>query len=179
VNETGAVGILSDSHSRVALLENFAGLMRDRGVDLLIHCGDITDIPAVRALRNFEVHWVFGNCDWNQAALETEMRRWGHHCHGIRGEIEIGGKTLAFTHGDRQRLLGSMLLDPRIDLAIHGHTHRRRDEIIDGGRVLCPGAFARVKTPTAVILGIPSLEAEFVEIPEASRVRQSLNGTPR
>lgn len=139
-------------------------LMRSRGVEILIHCGDITSPEAVDALRNFEVHWVFGNCDWDHGSLERSMRACGHRCHGIRGELKLGGRTLAFTHGDRLRLLESMILDPGNDIVIHGHTHEKRDVHLNGRRVLCPGALERVEVPTAIILQIPSLDAEFVQI---------------
>ncbi len=172
------IGILSDSHSQLQRLRNLAGLMKSRGVETLIHCGDITAPAAVESLRNFDVHWVFGNCDWDRGPLERSMRRCGHHCHGIRGEVSLGGKILAFTHGDRLSLLQSMILDPEIDLVIHGHTHEKRDVILDGGRVLCPGALIRVATPTAVILKIPSMEAEFVEIGDESPGESSGHGSP-
>lgn len=143
--------------------------MRSRGVEILIHCGDITSPEAVEALRNFEVHWVFGNCDWDHGSLEGTMRSFGHRCHGIRGEVKLGGRTLAFTHGDRLRLLESMILDPGYDLVIHGHTHEKRDVYLDGARVLCPGALVRVEIPTAVILKLPTLDAEFVEIRDLAK----------
>lgn len=164
MSQESFVGILSDTHSEIRRLGLFASMMAERGVRTLIHCGDITSPQAVDALRNFEVHWVFGNCDWEREALEAAMERCGHRCHGIHGEVEISGRVLAFTHGDFPGMLETLVAAPRVDLVIHGHTHEARDVHIRGKRVLCPGALSRAFPPTVVLLRLPTLKVEFLEI---------------
>jgi len=158
------IGILSDTHSALHRLERLAEIFSSRGTHRLIHCGDITSPEAVIGLKDFDVEWVFGNCDWNRAVLENAMRECGHSCHGFRGEIEIEGRRILFTHGDRLDLFDELLEDDHADLVIHGHTHEKRDVEIRGRRVLCPGALIRTPQPSAIILELPSLTAHFVAV---------------
>ena len=158
------VGVLSDSHDRLDRLERAARALADRGVETLIHCGDITGADAVEILADFEVHWVFGNCDWNRSALEGAMGRHGHRCHGFRGRLEIDGVRLGFTHGHRGDLFRVMTISGEFDIVLHGHTHLRRDEMIDGTRVVCPGALHHADTPGCVALSLPDGAIDWIDV---------------
>ncbi|MCD4750240.1 MAG: metallophosphatase family protein [Thermoanaerobaculales bacterium] len=162
--ETAAIAVLSDSHGQLVRLEVVAGILRDRGIGTVFHCGDITTPSAVDTLADFEVHWVFGNCDWDEGRLRAAMSRWDHTCHGLWGEVEVGGRRVAFTHGHRFALFKSLLATREFDLVFHGHTHDRRDEIEDGTRVICPGALHHADPPGFVILTLPDLEAHWVVV---------------
>jgi|AMFO01.1.fsa_nt_gi Predicted phosphoesterase len=86
----GRIAILSDSHDQVSRLASVVDLLRTRGIDTAVHCGDITSPRAVEALSGLSVHWVFGNCDFDREALRAAMVRCGHVCHGWRGELTLG-----------------------------------------------------------------------------------------
>ena len=57
------IGVISDTHSRYDTVDKVVALLREHGVDLVIHCGDIEDGGVVKRLRGFPTHFVFGNCD--------------------------------------------------------------------------------------------------------------------
>jgi len=135
----------------------------ERGAELVIHCGDITSPDVVRAFHGLEVHWVFGNCDVSRGPLELAMTRADHNCHGLQGELELDGRRLAFTHGDRPQLVKALLAE-RPDLVLVGHTHIRRDEPVDGVRVLCPGAIYRANPPGFALLTLPELSVEWIDL---------------
>ncbi|MEN8164333.1 MAG: metallophosphoesterase family protein [Acidobacteriota bacterium] len=158
------IGVLSDSHGRLERLAEAAGIFASRGVNTLIHCGDITTVEAVEALAAFEVHWVFGNCDWNENSLRAAMTGLGHRCHGIRGELEIGGCRLGFTHGHRFDLYQAMVSSGEYDLVFHGHTHVRRDEMEHGTRVICPSALHHAAPPGFLVLTLSELKTEWVDL---------------
>lgn len=158
------LAVISDSHNEIARLENAAALMKGAGVKTVVHCGDITSRKAVAALGAFDAHWVLGNCDWDETNLREAMQRWGHTCHGLQGTLEVEGVSLAFTHGHRFELLRALTLGGGFDLVMHGHTHVRRDERENGTRILCPGALHHASPPGFVLLGLPGLEIEWVDV---------------
>ncbi len=158
------IGVLSDSHGQLERLAEAAAVFASRGVTTLIHCGDITTVEAVETLADFEVHWVFGNCDWDEGPLRAAISRNGHTCHGFRGELEIGGCRLGFTHGHRYELYQTMVTSRDYDLVFHGHTHVRRDEMERGTRVICPGALHHAAPPGCLVLTLPELKTEWVDL---------------
>ncbi len=158
------IGVLSDSHGQLDRLAEAAGVFSSKGVETLIHCGDITTVEAVEALADFEVHWVFGNCDWDEGPLRAAMTGLGHTCHGIRGELKVSGRRLGFTHGHRYEMFLAMVSSGEYDLVFHGHTHVRRDEMEHGTRVICPGALHHAAPPGCVVLTVPELKVKWVDL---------------
>ncbi len=158
------IGVLSDSHGQLERLAEVAELFNSRGVETVIHCGDITTAEAVEALADFEVHWVFGNCDWDEDPLRAAMTGFGHRCHGFRGDLEIGGCRLGFTHGHRYELFQAMVSSNEYDIVFHGHTHVRRDEVEHGTRVICPGALHHAAPPGCLVLTIPKMRVDWVDL---------------
>ncbi len=159
-----SIAVLSDTHGRLARVEAVARLLAERTISTVIHCGDISGPDIVEALASFEVHWVLGNCDWDEQNLRTAMARCGHTCHGVGGEVAVGGRKIAFTHGHRPGVFDAMTTSREYDLVMHGHTHQARDELVNGTRVLCPGALHAASPPGFAILGPPDLGVEWVEL---------------
>ena len=58
------------------------------------------------------------------------------------------------------------------DVLLHGHTHRWRDETIDGVRFLNPGALQRTRVPTAGMLEVRSGVFSRYELPDDGDVRR-------
>lgn len=158
------IAVLSDSHNEIHRLRNAAVIMRRASVSAVIHCGDITSPDAVKTLGGFDAHWALGNCDWDEQALREAMRRYGHTCHGLQGEIELVGRRLAFTHGHRFELFKTLTAAREHDLVFHGHTHVRRDEMENGTRVVCPGALHHANPPGFALISLPDLELEWVDL---------------
>jgi len=158
------IALLSDSHDQVVRLGSVVKVLQGRGIGTAIHCGDITSPRAVEALSGLTVHWVFGNCDFDREGLRAAMAGCGHVCHGLRGELAMGGRRLAFTHGDRAQLLSALIASPGFDVVLHGHTHVRRDDLNNGVRVVCPGALAHAAPLGFAILELPTLDLEWIDL---------------
>jgi hypothetical protein len=60
------VGIVSDTHDRAANVTTAVAMLRQQGVELLLHCGDITTVETVLLFAGLQAHFVFGNwgVDW-------------------------------------------------------------------------------------------------------------------
>ena len=157
------IAIISDTHSRTSSVARALDLIAARGVELIIHCGDICDDDTVR-LFPAHTHFVFGNCDYLRDDIERAVREIGAKMHGAWGQLEIAGKSLAFTHGDDARLLQDLEQSDAFDFLFHGHTHVAKEHRAGKTRVINPGALQRVARRTFLVLDLPSGHAETIEV---------------
>ena len=157
------IAIISDTHDRASSVRNALAIMAERGVDLILHCGDICDGDTVR-LFPAHTHFVFGNCDHDHADIERAVADIGAALHGAWGHVELAGRSLAFTHGDDHDLLHHLEHADAFDFLFHGHTHIAREHRTGKTRVINPGALQRVARRTFLLLDPASGECESVEV---------------
>ncbi len=158
------IAVLSDTHNQEARVRRALDVMRDRGVSVVLHCGDIEDAPIVELFRDFTAHFVFGNCDWDRPALMEMIEKIGATLHENYGHLELDGKQIAFVHGHEQKLLADLKGADCYDYLFHGHTHVAVDRRAGRTRVINPGALHRVREKTFVILDVASGTAESVVV---------------
>ena len=129
------VGVLSDSHvARLSpeQLEKLRGL----DLDLIIHCGDYTGIDVVHQLQSLgNFCGVAGNMDPMEIRSYLKEKEF----------VEVEGRRIAIFHGHGVFFLDKGLKNKfkgkNIDIYIHGHTHRLREEKKGGVYYLNPGRF--------------------------------------
>ena len=123
------VGVVSDTHGllRPEVLRLF------RGVDLILHAGDVgdprilTDLAAIAPVRA-----VWGNVDGWDVRRETEE--------DVRAEVD--GAIVAVVHGHRVADYDQLPdLYPDARVIVHGHSHVPKVDLRGDGRlVLNPGS---------------------------------------
>jgi putative phosphoesterase len=155
------IAIFGDTHNQAARVRRALDALRERGVRLVLHCGDIEDPLIVEVFRGFDAHFVLGNCDW---ALAEKMEEVGATLHEKFGHLELEGKRLAFVHGHERRLLDDLERAGCYDYLFHGHTHVAADRLAGPTRVINPGALHRARVKTFVVLQVGSGEAESVAV---------------
>jgi uncharacterized protein len=135
------IGVLSDTHGNVDHARAAAHAFRELGVSTVIHCGDVGAVEVLESLADFAVHVVCGNVDQDIPALRRAVDALPQP--STYGELytdTIDGVRIAAAHGhsrDLERLIG----DGSHRYVFHGHTHKRRNEELGGGRrVVNPGA---------------------------------------
>ena len=160
------IGLLSDSHGRAAVTARAVALLREQGAEMLIHLGDIETDSVLDELAGHSAHVVFGNCDWDLAGLTRHAEFLGLTVDDPMGRIEIAGRRIAFTHGDRGHLM-RQAVEEGADYLIHGHTHRIRDERIGPVRVINPGALFRAARYTAAVLDLAADSLRIIEVPRS------------
>jgi putative phosphoesterase len=157
------IAVISDTHDRTSSVERALAVMGQRGVELIIHCGDICDGDTVR-LFPAHTHFVFGNCDGDRAGIERAVADSGATLHGDWGHLDLAGKSLAFIHGDDRSALLDLENADTFDFIFHGHTHVAREHRTGKTRVINPGALQRVAVRTFVLLDLPSGAIESVTV---------------
>ena len=172
-NRLPLIGLISDSHGRAQRTAKALQLLIEQGVDIIIHLGDVEDHAVLDALvekinENGDleppIHVVFGNVDADTIELTRYAQAIGLEVDHPVGRLELGDKTIVFTHGDRPEPL-RQAVEQGVDYLAHGHTHRRRDERIGNTRVINPGALHRAKDYSAAILNTESDSLTFVQVP--------------
>src|SRR5262245_41652158 len=157
------IAIISDTHSRISSVQQALDIMAERGVELILHCGDIHDGDAVRVFPA-HTHFVYGNCDYDRDEIQRAIEEVGATLHGAWGHIEIAGNSLAFTHGDNGQLLRELEKSDAFDFLFYGHTHVAKEHRTGKTRVINPGAIQRVAVRTFVLLDLPSGTVESVMV---------------
>ena len=156
------IAVISDTHSRTSSVLDALKAMAERGVERILHCGDIQDGETVRLFPP-HTHFVLGNCD-DKDEIADAARSINATFHGAWGEMEIAGQALAFTHGDEFSLLHDLEFADAFDFLFHGHTHIAKVHQTGITRIINPGALQRVARRTFLILDLPSGKMETVEV---------------
>ena len=153
------IGLISDTHG---LLRPEA-LTALRGVDHLVHAGDVGDPSILERLRSLApLTAVRGNNDagdWAEALPEV-------------AELEVEGVLICVIH-DRAALDRTLRTG---DVVVSGHSHMPHVETIDGTLYVNPGSAGprRFKLPVAVAKLIVSrgrAEASIIELSVAATSR--------
>lgn len=153
------VGILSDSHGRTDAICSALAAFRARNVELVIHCGDIGDAETVPSFAGWNVHFVYGNCDWDRAGIRKAIDEIGATLHEPFGHLELDGKQIAWLHGDNAGLQCDVVRCGEYDYLFYGHTHVAEQHRAGHTLVLNPGALFRATPHTLAIVDLATMQA--------------------
>src|SRR5581483_7050349 len=149
------IGVLSDTHGLVDTVERALAEFRGRGVELVIHCGDIDDADTVRAFAGWPAHFVYGNCDWDRAGIQRAIKSIGATLHDPFGHLDLAGKQIAWLHGDKPDLKHDVETSGAYDFLFYGHTHAAEQHQTGPTTVINPGALFRARQKTCLVLDLP------------------------
>lgn len=129
------IGVISDTHIPFrgrkipdVVLDTF------RGVDLIIHAGDLVQEEVLATLEeSAPVKAVSGNVDPPELKMKLPEKL----------ELELAGYKIAVIHGHNVRghLLNTLpYVFPEADIIIFGHTHQQCNRTINGQLLFNPGS---------------------------------------
>lgn len=157
------VGVLSDTHDRVPLIAKALDLFAERGVEAVVHAGDICSPFAAKALKAAEarcpLHVILGNNEGEMAGLKSVLPQLS------KGplRLELDGCRVLVHHFDEW-------CEPQ-DVAwarvvVTGHTHEVVNEIRDGRLFLNPGECCGWVNGrcTVALLDTSGPKAEIIEL---------------
>jgi putative phosphoesterase len=158
------IGILSDTHDRAEWMAAALHALRDAGSEFFIHCGDIGDPSCIDLLAGLSSAFVFGNCDFDRAALARYAAAIDVPCYGNFGDLTLDGKRVAVIHGDDPRLKQRLLASQDYDYLFQGHTHVKSDAKVGRTRVVNPGALHRAAVKSVATLDTATDHLTFIDI---------------
>ena len=145
------IGIVSDSHSNLRNVQKAVDLLGRMEIKTVIHCGDIACAATVSAFEDFETFFVFGNVDYDRELLRASMAKAGATCCETFGQIQRGGRQIAFLHSDDRRRFVSEEESGEHDVLCYGHSHRAEWHRTGKTLVVNPGALHRARPHTLAI----------------------------
>jgi hypothetical protein len=112
------IGIVSDSHDNLPLIDRAVRLLGDLGAEVILHAGDIVSPFAAKrfAESGLLVYAVYGNNDGEKEGLAKVL----DVTPGPR-RIELAGKTFVIAHSLAQIKDADKA---GVDVIVHGHTHK-------------------------------------------------------
>lgn len=164
------IGIVSDSHGMARRLRSAIDLLAGRGAQVLVHCGDIGTLECLEELvrARVQAYAVAGNLDRDPVAFKHHANAIGVNFLYPAISVPLGPDCLlAATHGQDERTLAALIASRKYRYVCHGHTHRQRDERIDGVRLINPGAIQHPRHPhypSAALLDSDADTVEFIQI---------------
>ncbi len=168
------LGIIADTHDNLSSIRRALDCFRERGVEAVIHAGDMVAPFAAKALAEFPgpVYVVYGNCDGERAGLAKVL-----DVVPSPRTVELGGLKILVAHDageiPEERAAAA-------DVVVTGHTHEvsvsvgsSQSGTGEAGRKR-PGRPLRLNPgeacgavngrPTCIVLDTETLAAEVVEL---------------
>ena len=160
------IGILADTHGRFEPARRAVEVLRERGAQFLVHCGDVggEDILDLLAGEGSGAAFVFGNNDLDRDELARYAKSIGITCLGAFGTLALADRQIAVTHGDHRGYVRQVLDGASHDYLLLGHTHVPRDERAGRLRIINPGALHRAAVKSVALLDVLRDHVEFVEL---------------
>ena len=163
------IGIMSDSHDNLPLIEKAVSLLNQQKVGLVLHAGDFVAPFVAQKLKklNCELIGVFGNNDGDHELLKT---RFGEttNCtlHDRFTVVTVDRYKVALLHGHETELLDALVDSGYFDAVVHGHSHNCNIEQRGKTLVVNPGELCGYLTgkTTVAILDTIKHEARIVEL---------------
>lgn len=155
------IGIISDTHDRLDKVRQALALFKERGVNLVIHCGDYVAPFTLREFSSLTTPFfgVFGNCDGEVDGLEKIAQENKFHITKPPLSRNLEGKEILVYHQLPKEL------EAKADYIIYGHTHK---VAVEKGRpfLINPGEAAGWLSgrSTVALLDLKKGEVEIFEI---------------
>ena len=158
------IGILSDTHDRLPLLERAVERFNAEGVDLVLHAGDFVSPFTAIPLSKLEAEFagVFGNNDGDRLYLAKRFEEIGPIHLGYHA-FEIDGMRVVLMHEPKS--IDALADSGHYDLIVYGHTHHV-DLRTEGCIVVNPGEACGYLSgrATAVLLDTQERTPQIIEL---------------
>ncbi len=150
------LAIVSDSHGAIDRLDTLLANLKKAGVKHLLHGGDFAVYGVTEIFAKYpEIKiWIAqGNADVNEEILDAVRALPNVEMKEVV-QFELEGIKIAASH--IEGVAEGALRDQKVDIFIHGHTHRAKAEKRDEKTILNPGAL--VEDGKYFLCSLPNLE---------------------
>tara|TARA_B100001142_G_C14291743_1_gene639248 strand:- start:196 stop:687 length:492 start_codon:yes stop_codon:yes gene_type:complete len=159
------IGVVSDTHNNLKNIEIIINLFNDEKVSLVIHTGDVTNAKSLEKFStlNGEFVGVYGNNDRNELNIKETALKNNFNFKEPPSTLILNHRKIAIFH-EPEPIEQFLLENRNIDMILHGHTHRYRNETKNGILYFNPGESAGMqKGSNAIgIIDLNILEAKRI-----------------
>lgn len=158
------LGVISDTHDKLARTRTAVQMLRDHGAEAIVHCGDLETPPILKECAVLPCWFVFGNNDDSTSELRKTATDLGAVCLEFGGLVELDGRRIGVTHGHSPTDLEEVM-DRKVEYMLFGHSHCAEAFHENGVRFINPGALHRASTYTVALLDLKNGEVKWLKVP--------------
>tara|TARA_Y100000385_G_scaffold260504_1_gene290420 strand:- start:54 stop:545 length:492 start_codon:yes stop_codon:yes gene_type:complete len=159
------IGVVSDTHNNLKNINQIISLFNDKEIQLVIHTGDIANARSLDKFSklNANLIGVYGNNDRNEVGLEDIVIKNNFQFQEPPKLLTLFNRNIAIFH-EPDLIDDFLMLNKNIDIVLHGHTHRYRNEIEKDVLFFNPGESAGMQTGMNAIglVNLKELEAKRI-----------------
>lgn len=135
------IGIISDTHDNIYLIDEVVEQLNKRDVNLVLHAGDYVSPFTVSHFKPLKAKLigVFGNNCAERELLKRFFTEIGAEVRGGFTEVSADDLKIALYHGHEEDLLNSLINSGGYDVVICGHTHKAETYKKGDTTVINPG----------------------------------------
>jgi putative phosphoesterase len=162
------VGLVSNTNGRADAMAAAVATLRDRGADLIVHCGDVGGRQVLDELKSIDAAFVWGDRDQDRMGLLRHARTLNVVCFGVLGELDLDGKRAVLVHGDDKKLVRRLLDEQQYDYLLSGHDSAGEDRKVGRTRVINPGWLTGGPSQNCALVSTTSDEVKFLTVERPS-----------
>jgi putative phosphoesterase len=163
------IGIVSDTHDRLPMVEKAVEFFNNENVDLVLHAGDYVAPFVIWKFKPLKAKLigVFGNNDGDRELLRKRFsENPSLEVRGSFAKITVDGLKIALLHGTEEELLQALIDSESFDVVVHGHFHKA--EVYRKGKTLVvnPGELCGYLSgkSTFALLDTDKREARIIQL---------------
>lgn len=139
--------VVSDSHGNIANLKLMMGFAKKIKAEAIIHCGDWDNLKSVEEISSsgISIYGVLGNADIHPE-IKDMLKKYAKEFNEKYLELNLGDKKIGVIHNIKDFVVNKS----KLDIIFCGHRHFKSERIINGVKVISPGALHSIKPSFAV-----------------------------
>lgn len=158
------IGLISDTHNNITLTKRAVEIFREKGIELIIHAGDLTSPKIVELFFPVKCVFVLGNSDIDVEMINLRAEEMGCGKVGECCELEVDGKKIFVLHGNDVPMFRKAVSSGKYHYIIKGHTHFFENYVSCSTRVINPGTLYGDEECTVAILDTETDKVEKIKI---------------
>lgn len=169
------VGIMSDTHDHLPLVDKAVKKLVDEKVELVLHAGDYVSPFVIPHFKPFKGKFigVFGNNDGDHEILKIRFQEFDLEIRGVFAEVKINGLRIALLHGGEpggppgpSELLKSLISAECYDVVVYGHVHEAKAYRQGKTLIINPGEVCGYLTEKSsiTVLNTKTMDVRIVQL---------------
>ncbi len=156
------IGLMTDTHENIENIKKSVEIFNEKGVSLVLHCGDIISPITYSAFKDLKcnIRFVFGNNDGERPFLISRFKGLGEFFNNGY-KFELAGKKFIMMHEPIG--IDELAESKHYDYVLYGHTHKQDIRDINGTKIINIGETSGIMNGKGTI-GVLEVETGKLEV---------------